>query len=254
MTQDLSAAKRALIQQRLRRRTAKAVITPREPGVAPPLSHAQERLWFLEQYRPGTTAYTVPFSVWLEGELTTEALREALAEVTARHETLRTRFTTSDDGLPELVIDDEPSVDLTVLRGRQRRGGPAAHLRRGGQAVRPGHRAPPAGHAGPARPRPARPPARRPPHRHRRLVGRRAARRHPQPDRRTGPRPAPGPVRRLRPLAARQGRPGRPRLLARPARARAAARPADRPAPAAGAERQGGRARLPGSTGTSWPR
>ncbi|WP_061295926.1 non-ribosomal peptide synthetase/MFS transporter [Herbidospora cretacea] len=114
MTQDLSAAKRALIQQRLRRRTAKAVITPREPGVVPPLSHAQERLWFLEQYRPGTTAYTVPFAVWLEGELTADQIADALLEVTARHETLRTRFTTSDDGLPELVIDDEPTVDLTV--------------------------------------------------------------------------------------------------------------------------------------------
>ncbi|WP_030453964.1 non-ribosomal peptide synthetase/MFS transporter [Herbidospora cretacea] len=114
MTQDISAAKRALIQQRLRRRTAKAVITPREPGVVPPLSHAQERLWFLEQYRPGTTAYTVPFSVWLEGQLSADALRDALTEVTARHETLRTRFTTTEDGLPELVVDDEPAVDLTV--------------------------------------------------------------------------------------------------------------------------------------------
>ncbi|WP_066374227.1 non-ribosomal peptide synthetase/MFS transporter [Herbidospora mongoliensis] len=114
MTQDLSAAKRALIQQRLRRRTAKAVITPREPGVVPPLSHAQERLWFLEQYRPGTTAYTVPFAVWLEGDLTAGQIGDALREVTVRHETLRTRFTTTDDGLPELVIDDEPSIDLTV--------------------------------------------------------------------------------------------------------------------------------------------
>ncbi|WP_214103969.1 non-ribosomal peptide synthetase/MFS transporter [Acrocarpospora catenulata] len=112
---DLSQAKQALLRQRLRRRTVAAAISPREPGTAPPLSHAQERLWFLEQYRPGTAAYTVPFAVWLEGPLDPDALAEALRQVTARHETLRTRFRTSEDGLPSIDVADEPEIDLTVL-------------------------------------------------------------------------------------------------------------------------------------------
>ncbi|GAA0434400.1 hypothetical protein Acor_08840 [Acrocarpospora corrugata] len=114
-TPDLSLAKQALLKQRLRRRTASASITPRPPGTVPPLSHAQERLWFLEQYRPGTASYLVPFAVWLDGPVDVEDLRNALVKVTERHETLRTCFATSEDGLPSVVISDEPVVDLTVL-------------------------------------------------------------------------------------------------------------------------------------------
>ncbi|MBX6381891.1 MAG: amino acid adenylation domain-containing protein, partial [Microbispora sp.] len=88
---------------------------PRPPGTRPPLSHAQERLWFLEQYAPGTTAYTVAFAVRLEGgEIDETALERALIEVARRHESLRTRFVTTDDGTPEIVLDDEPSVGFRL--------------------------------------------------------------------------------------------------------------------------------------------
>ncbi|MGP4097981.1 amino acid adenylation domain-containing protein [Nonomuraea sp. KM90] len=101
----LSPAKQALLAQRLRRRTATTTIPPRPEGTAPPLSHAQERLWFLEQYVPGTPAYTVSCTARVRGELDHDALRRAVHEVAARHESLRSRFVTSDDGMPRVVID-----------------------------------------------------------------------------------------------------------------------------------------------------
>ncbi|GGO23361.1 hypothetical protein GCM10010116_47080 [Microbispora rosea subsp. aerata] len=112
----LSPAKQALLAQRLRAgKAATVTVPPRPVGTRPPLSHAQERLWFLEQYAPGTTAYTVAFAVRLEGgEIDETALRRALAEVARRHESLRTRFVTTDDGTPEIVLDDEPVVELRV--------------------------------------------------------------------------------------------------------------------------------------------
>ncbi|WP_328854478.1 amino acid adenylation domain-containing protein [Microbispora hainanensis] len=112
----LSPAKQALLAQRLRAgKAARVTVPPRPAGTPPPLSHAQERLWFLEQYAPGTTAYTVPFAVRLDGdEIDGEALERALAEVARRHESLRTRFVTTDDGTPEIVLDDEPVVELRL--------------------------------------------------------------------------------------------------------------------------------------------
>ncbi|MGC5011544.1 amino acid adenylation domain-containing protein [Streptosporangium sp. DT93] len=110
----LSDAKKALLAQRLRRRGESRSVVARAPGTVPPLSHAQERLWFLEQYRPGTTVYTVPVAVRLSGPLDAGALRRALDEVVARHEALRMRFLTTEDGTPELVVDDPRPAELRV--------------------------------------------------------------------------------------------------------------------------------------------
>ncbi|MEV4328155.1 condensation domain-containing protein, partial [Microbispora rosea] len=112
----LSPAKQALLAQRLRAgKAARVTVPPRPVGTHPPLSHAQERLWFLEQYAPGTTAYTVAFAVRLDGgEIDDAALERALIEVARRHESLRTRFVTTDDGTPEIVLDDEPVVELRL--------------------------------------------------------------------------------------------------------------------------------------------
>ncbi|OPG12804.1 condensation domain-containing protein [Microbispora sp. GKU 823] len=93
----LSPAKQALLAQRLKAgKAARVTVPPRPAGTHPPLSHAQERLWFLEQYAPGTTAYTVAFAVRLDGgEIDGAALERALTEVARRHESLRTRFVTT---------------------------------------------------------------------------------------------------------------------------------------------------------------
>ena len=76
---QLSAAKQALLAQRLRGRGAVATIRARAGGVAPPLSFAQERLWFMEQLVPGSAAHTIPVALRLRGALDAGALGLRLA-------------------------------------------------------------------------------------------------------------------------------------------------------------------------------
>ncbi len=57
-----------------------------------PLSFAQQRLWFLDQLHPGNPFYNINTAVRLRGALSVPALARTLRAMTARHETLRTRF------------------------------------------------------------------------------------------------------------------------------------------------------------------
>ncbi|MCW6004194.1 amino acid adenylation domain-containing protein [Micromonospora sp. CPCC 205371] len=114
--EQLSATKRSLLAARLKRTAAPVeAIAPRPAGAAVPLSLAQERLWFMEQYAPGTAAYTVPVVLRLRGALDARALRSALDAVVARHESLRMRFDATADGQPVLHIDDAVAIGLDVI-------------------------------------------------------------------------------------------------------------------------------------------
>ncbi|MBP0456548.1 non-ribosomal peptide synthetase [Streptomyces montanisoli] len=64
----------------------RAAVRPQHP----PLSPAQRRLWFLHGMAPGDPAYHIPVAVTLDGRLDRTALNLALADVVARHESLRT--------------------------------------------------------------------------------------------------------------------------------------------------------------------
>jgi amino acid adenylation domain-containing protein len=59
-----------------------------------PLSFAQERLWFVDQFAPGNPAYNIVAGLRLEGPLDLPALGRAFDEIVARHESLRTVFAT----------------------------------------------------------------------------------------------------------------------------------------------------------------
>ncbi|MEH1123085.1 non-ribosomal peptide synthetase/MFS transporter [Micromonospora sp. CPCC 206061] len=113
---QLSATKRSLLAARLKRTAAPVeAIVARPAGTRVPLSMAQERLWFMEQYAPGTAAYTVPVVLRLRGTLDAAALGAALDAVAARHESLRMRFAATADGQPVLDIDDAVSIGLDVV-------------------------------------------------------------------------------------------------------------------------------------------
>ncbi|HXO22565.1 MAG TPA: condensation domain-containing protein, partial [Thermoanaerobaculia bacterium] len=98
----LTPEQRALLILRLHRRREEAAQPPRDAGEPPltrvprdaplPLSFAQQRLWFVEQLRPGTAAYNISGGVVLEGRLATSAFAAGLRQVVARHESLRTVF------------------------------------------------------------------------------------------------------------------------------------------------------------------
>jgi amino acid adenylation domain-containing protein/non-ribosomal peptide synthase protein (TIGR01720 family) len=75
---------------------------PLRPGARPeriPLSYAQQRLWVLDQLGEGGAAYHVPTLVRLSVAADAVALRSALGDVIARHESLRTVFP-AEDGTP----------------------------------------------------------------------------------------------------------------------------------------------------------
>ncbi|GAA1973168.1 non-ribosomal peptide synthetase [Kitasatospora viridis] len=89
-----------------------------------PLSFAQQRIWTLEQLRPGTAEYLVPLGWELRGPLDATALRRALAELVARHEVLRTRYLAADDEPVQLVDPPGPpdfdQLDLGALPSGER--------------------------------------------------------------------------------------------------------------------------------------
>ncbi|MCJ0869716.1 non-ribosomal peptide synthetase/MFS transporter [Streptomyces sp. AP-93] len=108
-TQDLptdwSAAKRALLSQRLRGAAVPArVVDPRPADTAPPLSSGQERLWFMDQFAPGSTAYTLAPARRLRGPFDRAALDAALTDLVARHESLRMTFRTTEAGTAEVRV------------------------------------------------------------------------------------------------------------------------------------------------------
>ena len=80
----------------------------------PPLSFAQQRLWFLEQLQPGTSAYNLPLGFTIQGQLEPKALIATLDELIARHEILRTRYIL-DEGEAIQVIDEEVQLTVPVL-------------------------------------------------------------------------------------------------------------------------------------------
>ncbi len=57
-----------------------------------PLSFAQQRLWFVNQISPDSTAYNLLEAIRVEGVLNLVALEQSLSELIRRHEILRTTF------------------------------------------------------------------------------------------------------------------------------------------------------------------
>jgi amino acid adenylation domain-containing protein len=86
--------------------------------ITSPLSCAQERVWFLEQFSPGTATYNVPMVLDVAGPLEHHVLERSVGEIVRRHEPLRTLFH-DDEGRPYQVVQPyEPfAIPLEVCRG-----------------------------------------------------------------------------------------------------------------------------------------
>ncbi|TDD12175.1 non-ribosomal peptide synthetase [Nonomuraea diastatica] len=92
-------------------------LLPRPAGTLPPLSPAQERLWFLHRLDPGDASYNMYIVRRLQGPLDEEALRRALTGLVTRHESLRTRFP-EVDGRPVAVVERPAPARVERLGAR----------------------------------------------------------------------------------------------------------------------------------------
>jgi hypothetical protein len=122
---ETESARHKLLAQRLE---AEGLTTPAVTRIprrgdrdSAPLSFAQERLWFLDQFQPGN-AYNLVRTYRLRGQLDTERLSNAVRAVVRRHEILRSYFSLHD-GQPVQCASaaGEFRVRCVDLRGRSQR-------------------------------------------------------------------------------------------------------------------------------------
>ncbi|OZE92054.1 non-ribosomal peptide synthetase [Rhodococcoides fascians] len=93
----------------------RAPLTARTRPERIPLSLAQQRMWFLDQFEPDSAAYNIPIVVRLTGELNETALRTAIDDIRERHETLRTVYPDVDGvGHQRVLGIDESPFELGV--------------------------------------------------------------------------------------------------------------------------------------------
>ncbi|WP_152447813.1 non-ribosomal peptide synthase/polyketide synthase, partial [Rhodococcus triatomae] len=76
-----------------------------------PLSLAQSRIWFLNRVDVTSPAQNIPYALRLTGDLDLDALRAAVRDVLARHESLRTIYPDTEDGPVQVIL---PAQDVRL--------------------------------------------------------------------------------------------------------------------------------------------
>jgi amino acid adenylation domain-containing protein len=97
--------------------TALETVAPIRPAPRegpPPLSFAQQRLWFLTRFEEAAPAYTGPTALRMRGALNVDAVRLAIESVIRRHEVLRSTYP-CPDGIPVQTVAPEGAIELPVV-------------------------------------------------------------------------------------------------------------------------------------------
>ncbi|MBE9205818.1 amino acid adenylation domain-containing protein [Nostoc sp. LEGE 06077] len=79
-----------------------------------PMSFAQQRLWFLDQFEPNSPVYNIPTALRLVGNLNVVALEKSLQEIIHRHAALRTNFITIN-GQTKQSIKSQTNWTLSIV-------------------------------------------------------------------------------------------------------------------------------------------
>ncbi len=113
---ELSEAKRALLEQRLRGKalSSEHKLQARPSDTPAYLSFGQQRLWFISKLNPENSAYNMHTTVRIRGSLDSPRLQQAINKVIARHEILRSSFGLLDSR-PVQKIAPEFTIPLTVV-------------------------------------------------------------------------------------------------------------------------------------------
>ncbi len=90
------------------------VAKPRPDSI--PLSLAQQRMWFINQFDVDSAAYNIPLAVRLTGRLDIAAMSASVGDVLERHESLRTVFPTHRERPEQKILDAQTvRTELAVV-------------------------------------------------------------------------------------------------------------------------------------------
>lgn len=114
---EFSEKKHALLKKLLQEEGVKTSthqkIKVRKSTENTPLSFAQERLWFMDQFDAGNSVYNITVSVRLKGSLDVSIFESCLDALVKRQEVLRTVFKTVD-GKPVQYVTSESKLTLAL--------------------------------------------------------------------------------------------------------------------------------------------
>ncbi|MGK8501584.1 non-ribosomal peptide synthase/polyketide synthase [Nocardia asiatica] len=113
---------------------ARQALTAQVRPEHPPLSLAQQRMWFLNRFDADSAANNIPAAVRLEGALDLDALRGAIADVVGRHESLRTIYPSRDGVAYQRVLNAGraiPELDVVEVAEGQLLGALYGFVERG---------------------------------------------------------------------------------------------------------------------------